>query len=551
MGVEICEKDVDEMPAKKKPGMLNTGVAELLEKQPVTEGEKTACIRELQSTVKNMAAEIAELKEMVLWLRKQLYGSKSEKTSVEDSSSQLGLFNEAEQEFKTEVEEPTKKDNRGYHIRKQDGKWKLVNGKDIGFEDRVLALQGEDLLCPHCGTEMTCIGKEVVREEPVFVPAKLKIIRYIQPSYCCPCCKKKGIVRIAKLPAPKPLLNHSTASASVVAEVMHQKYVQAVPLYRQEAQWKDVGIAFSRTTMANWVIRCSQDWLSLVYDHMRAELLRREVLHADETPVQVLKENGKTAASKSYMWVYRTGNDGLPPVVLFEYQPGRSGEYPKKFLEGFHWYLHTDGYAGYNKVEGITRCGCWAHLRRKFVDALPPEMAELVGPPSTAKVGREYCDQLFAAEKKIQLLPPENRQQTRLEVEEPMLRAFWCWLEKVAEQPLGGKLKTAVEYALRQRPYMENYLKDPRCQISNNLAENAIRPFTVGRKNWLFSDSVEGAKASAVIYSIVETAKANHISARDYLRVLLEELPDWDVHEKPENIEYLLPWGEYIQERFE
>lgn len=190
------------------------------------------------------------------------------------------------------------------------------------------------------------------------------------------------------------------ASASVVSEVMYQKYVQAVPLYRQEAQWKDMGIAFSRTTMANWVIRCSQDWLSLVYDSMKKELLRREVLHADETPVQVLKETGKTAASKSYMWVYRTGNDGLAPIVLYEYQPGRSGEYPRKFLEGFTWYLHTDGYAGYNKVPGITRCGCWAHLRRKFVDAMPPELGEITGSASSAQVGRDYCDQLFAAEKK-------------------------------------------------------------------------------------------------------------------------------------------------------
>lgn len=217
---------------------------------------------------------------------------------------------------------------------------------------------------------------------------------------------------------------------------MYQKYVQAVPLYRQETQWKDAGIAFSRTTMANWVIRCSQDWLSLVYDRMRKELLGREVLHADETPVQVLKGTGKTAANKSYMWVYRTGKDGLPPVVLFEYQPGRSGEYPKKFLEGFTRYLHTDGYAGYNKVERITRCGCWAHLRRKFVDAMPSAFADLVGPPSSAQVGRDYCDQLFAAEKEIELLPGKDQQRVRLEVETPMLRAFWCWLEKLAEQPV-------------------------------------------------------------------------------------------------------------------
>ena len=243
----------------------------------------------------------------------------------------------------------------------------------------------------------------------------------------------------------------------------------------------------------------------------------------------------------------RSGIDGLAMLVERQFQLDPCSN----SLEGFSRYLHTDGYAGYNKVEHITRCGCWAHLRRKFVDAMPSAFTDLVGTPSSAQAGRDYCDQLFAAEKKIELLPEKDQQRVRLEVETPMLRAFWCWLEKLAEQPLAGKLKTAVEYALKQRPYMENYLKDSRCQISNNLAENAIRPFTVGRKNWLFCDSVEGAKASAVIYSIVETAKANHISVRDYLRVLLEMLPEWDVHQHPENVDALLPWGEYIQERFE
>ncbi len=210
-----------------KAQMLKTGIAQLLEKRPTTAAEKDAYIHELQNTLKDVTAEVADLQEMVQWLRKQMYGSKSEKTPVPDEK-QLGIFNEAEQEYKPEVPEPIKKDKRGYHIKTPEERWKLVGGKDITFEDRILALQGKDLICTHCGTEMICIGKETVREIPEFVPAKLKIVRYIQPTYCCPCCKKKGIVRIAKYPVPKPLLNHSMASASVVAEVMYQKYVQAV-----------------------------------------------------------------------------------------------------------------------------------------------------------------------------------------------------------------------------------------------------------------------------------------------------------------------------------
>jgi len=527
----------------------------LLDKKPVSAEEKDAYIKELQEALKDQHNEIAELKEMLLWCRKQMFGSKSEKTPVKDKGNeQLGLFNEAEQENATvkdnKIEEPIKKDKRGWHIKGTLGRWEEIKTKNLKVYEKLLELSGEELFCPECGSKLKCIGKEVIREEPEYVKPKLEIRKYIQAGYICPCCKKKGIIRIFKAGVPKPLLNHSMASASVVSEIMYQKYVQAVPLYRQEKQWADNGLAFSRTTMANWVIRCSQDWLSLVYDRMHKELLNREVLHADETPVQVLKERGKTATSKSYMWVYRTGKDGKMPVVLYDYRSGRNGEYPKEFLKGFHGYLHTDGYAGYNKVENITRCGCWAHVRRKFIEAIPANAAGIGGPLSSAEAGRNYCDQLFAAEKKIEELPEENRQAARLESEVPLLRAFWCWLEELNTHTLGGKLKTAVEYALKQRPYLENYLKDPRCQLSNNLAENAIRPFVVGRKNWLFSDSVEGAKASAVVYSLVETAKANHLDPREYIRILLEDLPNMDVHAHPEQADQLLPDSEYIQGRF-
>ena len=300
---------------------------------------------------------------------------------------------------------------------------------------------------------------------------------------------------------------------------MYQKYANAMPLYRQEEMWRQLGVTFSRTCMAKWVIRCAEDWLEPLWDAMHAELLKRQVLHADETVVQVLREKDKAPQSKSYMWVYRTGRDGKPPIILYEYQPGRSGEYPKKFLKGFHGYLHTDGYAGYNQLEGITRCGCWAHLRRKFVEALPPVTSNPLGMPTPAQIGRNYCDQLFAVEKKLADLSAKERQKQRLAVEKPMLRAFWCWLDELAQQPLAGGLKKAVQYAQKQRPYMENYLLDGRCELSNNLAENAIRPFTVGRKNWLFCDTVRGAKASAVIYSLIETAQANDLSPKAYLHI--------------------------------
>ena len=528
---------------------IETGISELLKRQPVTEQEKDAYIQDLQKALRLLLEEVRDLEEMVALLQKKRFGSSSEATPVQEEEEPLGVFPEAELEYKEDAPEPFKKDQRGVHKISEAGRWKLTSSNET--ENRIFDLDEEERICPRCKGKLVWIGKELVREVFEYQRPKLKLVRYWQMSYKCPACHKKGRSVIVRASVPKPLLNHSLVAASVVAEIMYQKYVNAMPLYRQEAAWKQLGVTFSRTTMARWIIRCAEDWLEPLWDAMRKELLQREVLHADETVVQVLKENGKTAQSKSYMWVYRTGMDGLPPVVLYEYRPGRSGEYPKKFLEGFHGYLHTDGYAGYNQVPDITRCGCWAHLRRKFVEAMPAASGNPKGLLTPAQVGRDYCDQLFAAEKKLAGLPAEERQKQRLAVEKPMLRAFWCWLEELERQPLAGNLKKAVQYARKQQPYMENYLLDPRCQISNNLAENAIRPFTVGRKNWLFSDTVKGAKASAVIYSLVETAGANGLSERGYLHIVLSNLPSMDFRQHPELLKDLMPWSDYMRSCFE
>lgn len=524
---------------------IDTGIAELLAKRPSGSAEKDAYIAELQNTVRLLSDEIRNMDELLALLRKKQFGSSSEQTKPNEE--QLGLFNEAEKENKPNPKEPIKKDNRGYHVRNALEKWKLYKSKDIEIEDIDFDIPSDQRGCSCCGTEMRLLGKNMVREVPEFIPAKLKLRRYWQYTYYCPCCKKAGKMSTMAIPAPKPLLNHSMASPSVVAEVIFQKYVNHVPLYRQEQEWKSRDVAFSRTTMANWVIRCAEDWLTPIWEAMRKELLRRDILHADETTVQVLKEEGKASTAKSYMWLYCTGNDGLPPIVLYEYKTSRSGENARAFLDGFHGFLHTDGYAGYNRLPGVTRCGCWAHLRRKFVEAMPPESNS----STPAQIGRDYCDRLFAAEKEIQSLPPEQRQKQRLAVEQPMLRAFWCWLDELSSQILAGNLKKAVEYAQGQRPYMENYLKDPRCEISNNGAENRIRPFTVGRKNWLFCDTPAGARASAVIYSIVETAKANNIAPRDYIQFLFENLPDMEIPTHPDILHKMLPWGQIVRENFE
>ena len=336
-------------------------------------------------------------------------------------------------------------------------------------------------------------------------------------------------------------MNHSLASPSSVAHVMYQKYVQGVPLYRQEKDWERMGISLSRATMANWVIRCSEDFFEPIISHLKKKLLQRDIIHVDETTVQVLKEDGKKPQTKSYMWLYRTGSECKTPIILYDYQPSRSGKNAADYLEGFNGYAHSDGYSGYNKLTEVIRCGCWAHLRRKFIDALPKAKVDGMG-LTDSEIGVDHCNKLFAIEDGLKDLSPEDRYTKRLELEKPVLEAFWSWLEEVV--PLkGSKLAKAVIYAQNQKSYMENYLLDGRLSISNNLAENAIRPFVVGRKNWLFADSPKGADASAAVYSIIETAKANGLDAFYYLQMLLTNMTGWD--HTDEYLEDLMPWSDF------
>lgn len=511
---------------------------------------KDAYIKHLENTIVNLTEtinglqnQITNLTEMIMLLRKEKFGSSSEKTPKQ-VDGQISLFNEAEIEADDTVSEPITKEVHGYNRRNPKTKREEII-KDLPVREVLCESAPEDLLCPRCNTELKPIGKEVVREELEYIPAKLQIVRYVRMAYECPKCKRTDHPYIQKALTPTSLMNHSLASPSSVANVMYQKYVNAVPLYRQEKDWENMGISLSRATMANWVIRCTQDYLIPVVEYLQKELLARDIIHCDETPVQVLKEDGKKPQTKSYMWLYRTGNDDKPPVILYDYQPSRNGDHAVTFLKDFKGYVHSDGYSGYNKLTNITRCGCWAHLRRKFVEAIPGKK-DASAPLTSAEIGRDYCNQLFKIEESLKDLSSEERKQKRLELEKPVLGAFWCWLESLNVLK-GSALGKAVTYALNQRPYMENYLLDGRCALSNNAAENAIRPFTVGRKNWLFADSPKGADASAAVYSIIETAKANNLNVYTYLQYLLLYMPDTDWRNYPDELDDLMPWSKAVQ----
>src|SRR5690625_4784472 len=351
------------------------------------------------------------------------FGSSSEKTN----SDQLSLFNEAEATADAEVPEPTM-ETITYQRKKKHGDrdQKLENLPTETIEYR---LSDEEQVCSCCGGELHEMSTEV-RKEIEVIPAQVKVKEHVR--YVCSCrhCEHNEIetpIVTAKMPAP--VFPGSLASPSAMAYTMTQKYVESMPLYRQEKHLERFGISISRQTLSNWNIYGANTWLSPIYNRMHEHLLMQDILHADESTLQVLSEPDRPATSKSYMWLYRTGRMG-PPIVLYDYQKTRAAKHPIRFLEGFQGYLHVDGYAGYNGISNVTLVGCWAHARRKFTEALKalPESAKTTH--VKAKEGLEFCNQLFEIERKLKDVSPNERYEQRLERSQPIMEAFSAWLRE-------------------------------------------------------------------------------------------------------------------------
>jgi len=300
--------------------------------------------------------------------------------------------------------------------------------------------------------------------------------------------------------------------------------------------------------MANWLLKASKDWLEPFYEEMKLKLLKHNVLHIDETTVQVLKEPGKAAQSKSYMWLYRTSGEARNQIILYDYQPDRRYIRPREFLGEFSGFIHTDGYEAYHKLpDNITVVGCLAHLRRKFVDGLkilPKERKK----DSSLLRGVEYCDKLFRYEREFTLLTPKERLDKRQSLSKPLFDEFYNWMEGLGALP-SSMLGKAVSYARSQRKYIERYLTDGRLEISNNRAERSIKPFVIGRKNWLFSNTPAGARSSAIYYSLIVTATENGLNPFEYLTWILTQMPNLGRPGYAASIEELLPGSTVLPEK--
>jgi len=464
-------------------------------------------------------SEIDYLNQKILLFQWKLFGRKSEKSVVD--ASQPSLFDEAEEHSEEPKEETTPVPA---HERRKRGRRPLP--LDLPREDVVHDLPEPEKVCG-CGSALTRIGEEV-SEKLDIVPARFRVERHIRYKYACRACEgvegDGGAVKTA--PMPPQIIPQGIATPGLVAFVAISKYADSLPLYRQSKMFERTGVFVPRSTLANWMVHVGMQCarlIMLLVDRIRAGPL----VNIDETPVQVMKEPGRPDTSRSYMWVFLGGAPGECAVV-FRYSPTRSGSVASDFLGDYSGWVQADGFAGYDALEakpGIELLGCWAHARRKFVEVTK---ASPRGKTGSGDVAVAYIRKLYAIEKQgvEEKLDAEGIRALREDCARPILNEFKGWLEKRSfETPPKGLMGKAIGYTLSRWDRLTRYLKDGRLRMDNNQAENAIRPFVVGRKNWLFSGHPRGAEASANLYSLIETAKANGLEPYAYLRFLFERLP--------------------------
>jgi transposase len=503
-------------------------------------------IAELEARCRQLEQQNIELSAKLKWFEEQFRLSKKRQfgaSSEKSDSTQLSLFNEAEAEAQPLLAEPTL-EKITYQRRKQRGHREAML-KDLPVEIIEYYPTEAEQTCDQCGSKMHEMNVEV-RRELIIIPAQVKVLENRQHIYACRSCQQNDIkTPIVKAKMPNQVFKGSLASPSTMAYVMSQKYVDGLPLYRQEQQFARLGLELSRQNLANWVLHGADKWLSHIYNRLHQLLLKRDILHADETSLQVLQEPGRPAQSKSYLWLYRTGREG-PPIVLYDYQETRGHEHPQQFLAGFKGYLHVDAYAGYHAVENVTLVGCFAHARRKFDEALKALPAKKRNASVPSRQGLDFCNRLFAIERDLKKATPEERYKARLERSRPVLDAFLTWLNEQAPNALPKTpFGQAVGYCLNQWSKLEAFMQDGRLEISNNRGERSMKPVVIGRKNWLFANTPRGARSSAIVYSIVETAKENGLNPFEYLKYLFEQLPNSDISDLAV-IDKLLPHSDAL-----
>ena len=499
--------------------------------------EKEQTILAKNTVIDSLKDRVAALEEYLRLERARSYGRSSEK-----HPGQGHLFDEVEQANDQDDSEDAQSDDEP---NAEASKKKTGNGGRKPLSPSIPREQIRLTLSDEAKEGAINTFFSVVKEELDIVPAKVRVIEYLQEKAVFITTDDNNTSKrtIVTAPQPKHPLAGSIGSIGLLAYIIVAKYCDGLPLYRLENILQRYGGSITRTTMANWMMRLSDELQPLI-NLMREHQLSHQYIQADETRIQVLKEPDKAITSDKYMWI-TLGGPPRQPAILFEYDPSRSKEVPLRLLDGFKGYLQTDGYAGYHAActeNDIIHLGCMDHLRRKFMDAKKAEPKKTgKGKISKAGIAINKLKKLYAIEKSIKDLSADEKYDVRQKKSIPALNDFKNWVDKHApKSPSDSLLGKAFGYALNQWSKIVRYCDDGNLHISNIRAENAIRPFVIGRKNWLFSDTPRGARASATLYSLVETAKANNLEPYEYLRAMLKRLP---YAENAEDIEELLPWN--------
>ena len=477
--------------------------------------------------------QISVLLEQIRHLRQLLFGRRSEKLPAGSTTVQLPLFDLPEPEHI----EPVKVTIES-HDRKKPGRKPLP--PELPRIEIVHDLPEEEKTCG-CGCELSRIGEEV-SEQLDIVPARIQVLRHIRPKYACRRCEgvedEGPAVRVA--PMPPQIIPQSIVSPGLLAHVLTAKFVDHLPLYRQEKLFARLGVEIGRATMSNWAIKAAEACMPLL-NLIRDEILAGKLINIDETTLQVLAEPGRAPTATSYMWLFRRG-DPHRPALLYQYHPTRAGDVARTFLGDYQGIVQTDGFSGYDFLDrqaGVRHAGCLAHVRRKFMEVVKAQGKNRSS--GSADQALAIIQQLYGLEKEAKQWSPAMIAAMRAEKARPIMENFHLWLTKRASQtPPKGLLGKAISYTLNQWDRLVVYLDDPILTPDNNMAENAIRPFVLGRKNWLFAGTPKGAEASALLYSLIETAKANNCEPYSYLRHIFEHLP-W-AHSLAD-YEALLPWN--------
>ena len=522
-------------------------VLKIMQEQSRKKENEIQLLKDKQKELEFMNAMLAD--RLALAQRKQ-FGSSSEKYA--EGYEQMDLFNEAEVNAQINDTEAGDEIVIASHKRKKRTGKKEEDLSSFEVTETIeYKLTGEERYCPDCGTKYKVVTKETVKRLK-FIPAKFEVVEEVTYVYSCPKCGT--MKRPENVPA---LIKGSIATPSLVAGIMNAKYVNGMPLARQEREFARYNLHLSTKTMANWIINCSDRYLSPIYERMKEELLKSRYAHCDETRIQVINEPDQKGSTQNWMWVYLTDSySGSPQMVLFDYERTRAGYHPLKFLgDKFHGYLTCDGYQAYHGLnDTITVTGCFTHVRRRFDAALTAlkkdftkeQLKETVAYQAMTRIGI-----LYKVEELIKDKTPEERYEERQKQSRPVVDALFEWLHSMEDSvDRSSLIGDAILYTLHQETYLRRYLEDGHLSIDNNSAERAIKNFAVGRRNWLFAKSIRGADASALAYSITETALLNGLKPYVYLTYVLAQMRQLGPFPKPEEIDCLLPWSDALPDEF-